>query len=55
MVSIPDDSGPDLVERILRALEAGESTGADTEGALSGSVQPTRDDPLGQMVREQGG
>ncbi|WP_040340113.1 DUF1028 domain-containing protein [Candidatus Blastococcus massiliensis] len=85
----------DLVERILRALEAGEATGADREGALSGSVLvhgqeayplwdlradhardpaaelrrlhdelgellapaisklPTREDPLGQMVREQ--
>lgn len=29
----------DLVERVLRALEAGESTGADREGALSGTVQ----------------
>ena len=89
------DPALDLAERILRALEAGESTGADTQGALSGTVQvygqeaypiwdlradhaedpaaelrrlhdelgeallpsieklPTRDDPLGQMVREQ--
>lgn len=84
-----------LVERILWALEAGEATGADKEGALSGTVQiygveayplwdlradhaddpaaelrrlqrelgeqllpsieklPTRDDPIGQMVREK--
>lgn len=30
--------GQPLVERLLRALEAGEATGADREGALSGSV-----------------
>jgi uncharacterized Ntn-hydrolase superfamily protein len=90
-----DNPELELVERIVRALEAGEATGADTEGALSGTVQvygveeyplwdiradhaedpaaeirrlqaelgelllpavaqlPTRDDPLGQMVREQ--
>jgi uncharacterized Ntn-hydrolase superfamily protein len=32
------DPGLDLVERLLRALEAGEATGADTEGATSGTV-----------------
>ncbi|MGY1747749.1 DUF1028 domain-containing protein [Modestobacter sp. SYSU DS0511] len=88
------EPGQDLAERIVRALEAGESTGADIEGALSGTVQvygaeayplwdlradhtdapaaelrrlhddlgesllpairqlPTRDDPLGEMVRQ---
>ncbi len=90
-----DSAELDLVERIVRALEAGEATGADKQGALSGTVQvygeeeyplwdlradhaedpaaelrrlqkelgeellpsilklPTRDDPLGEMVREQ--
>lgn len=28
----------DLAHRLLEALEAGESTGADTEGALSGAI-----------------
>ncbi|WP_409331563.1 DUF1028 domain-containing protein [Trujillonella humicola] len=89
------DPDLDLAERILRALEAGEATGADREGALSGNLLvhgqeayplwdlradhadhpvaelrrlhgelaerllpviaqlPTRDDPMGQMVRDQ--
>lgn len=32
------DPEQDLVERLLRALEAGEATGADREGALSATV-----------------
>ena len=32
------DPGLDLSERILRALEAGEATGADTDGALSATL-----------------
>lgn len=32
------DPDLDLAERLLRALEAGEATGADREGALSGTV-----------------
>jgi uncharacterized Ntn-hydrolase superfamily protein len=85
----------DLAERLLEALEAGEATGADKQGAVSGTIQvygveayplwdmradhaedpaaelrrlydslaeellpsilklPTRDDPLGQSLREQ--
>ncbi len=30
--------GEDLVERLLRALEAGEATGADKEGAISSNI-----------------
>ena len=33
-----DAEGEDLAERLLRAVEAGEATGADTEGARSGHV-----------------
>ncbi len=32
------DAGQDLAERLMRAVEAGEATGADTEGARSGHV-----------------
>jgi uncharacterized Ntn-hydrolase superfamily protein len=43
-----DCAGEDLVERLMRSLEAGESTGADKQGAESGVlyVMDTEEYPL---------
>lgn len=49
--------GMDLVERLLEALEAGEATGADKQGALSSSitVMDTEEYPLWDLRVDQAG
>ncbi|WP_428965642.1 DUF1028 domain-containing protein [Micromonospora fluostatini] len=40
-----DEPGHDLVERLLRAIEAGEHTGGDREGAGSATITVVGDEP----------